>query len=73
VVFSTDVSLSESASPTGKKVMARLEKRLREDLLPGTELIYGGWTGDKYEQEKLLYAYLDDEGSFVCLWLNPGQ
>jgi hypothetical protein len=66
---STNVSSAdESASPTRKKVMARLEKRLRENLLPGTRLVYGGWTGDRYEQQNVLYAYLDDDGSFVCKW-----
>jgi hypothetical protein len=66
---STNISSAdEGASQTRKKVMARLEQRLREDLLPGTELVYGGWTGDKYEQQNVLYAYLDDDGSFVCTW-----
>jgi hypothetical protein len=59
---------AENASPVRQKVMARLEKRLREDLLPGTQLVYGGWTGGRYEQENLLLAYLDDDGSFVCKW-----
>jgi hypothetical protein len=61
------VPAEEYASPVRTKVMARLEKRLREDLLPGTELIYGGWAGGKYEQENVLYAWLDDDGSFVCV------
>jgi hypothetical protein len=68
-VWGTNVSpAAENASPVRQKVMARLEKRLREDLLPGTKLVYGGWTGGKYEQENVLYAYLDDDGSFVCKW-----
>jgi hypothetical protein len=58
--------VDEGASLVRKKVMARLEERLRKGLLPGTRLLYGGWTGDKYEQETVLYAYLDDDGSFVC-------
>jgi hypothetical protein len=68
-VWGTNVSpAAENASPVRQKVMARLEKRLREDLLPGTKLVYGGWTGDKYEQENVLLAYLADDGSFVCEW-----
>ncbi|MDR0670563.1 MAG: hypothetical protein LBF95_10825 [Treponema sp.] len=58
----------ENASPMRQKIMARLEKRLRENLLPGTWLVYGGWSGDKYEQENLLIAYLEDDGSFYCEW-----
>jgi hypothetical protein len=58
----------ENASPARKKVVARLEERLRKGLLPGTGLVYGGWGGGKYEQENILYAYLDDDGSFVCEW-----
>jgi hypothetical protein len=61
------VPAEEYASPVRKKVMARLEKRLREDLLPGTELVYGGWSGGKYEQENVLYAWLEDDGSFMCV------
>jgi hypothetical protein len=57
---------TENASPVRKKVMARLEERLHKGLLPGTHLIYGGWKGDKYEQENVLYAYLADDGSFIC-------
>jgi hypothetical protein len=48
--------------------MARLEERLRKNLLPGTTLIYGGWTGGKYEQEHILYAWLGDDGAFECEW-----
>jgi hypothetical protein len=59
-----------NASPVRKKVMARLEQRLREGLLPGTALVYGGWKGGKYEQENILYAYLDDDGSFDCVVLK---
>jgi hypothetical protein len=57
---------TENASPVRKKVIARLEERLRKGLLPGTRLLYGGWKGDKYEQETVLYAYLADNGSFIC-------
>jgi hypothetical protein len=68
-VWGANVSpAAENASPVRQKVMARLEKRLREDLLPGTKLVYGGWTGGRYEQENVLYAYLADDGSFVCEW-----
>jgi hypothetical protein len=59
-----------NAGPIRKKVMARLEERLRKGLLPGTALIYGGWRGGKYEQENILYAYLDDGGAFVCAVLK---
>jgi hypothetical protein len=55
-----------NAGPVRTKVMARLEERLRKGLLPGTALIYGGWKGGKYEQETVLWAFLDDDGSFIC-------
>jgi hypothetical protein len=61
-----DEDADENASPVRKKVMARLEERLRKNLLPGTELVYGGWTGGRYEQETVLWAFLADDGSFIC-------
>jgi hypothetical protein len=58
----------ENASPARQKIIKRLEERFLKGLVPSATLIYGGWTGDKNEQENVLVAYIDDTGSFVCEW-----